>query len=215
MNEAQPDTRTRLLEAGLDQFGRVGFEGANIRAIAAAAGANIAAINYHFGGKRGLYLAVANHIVEGISGAIGPIAAEIIAIAAKPRLAPAEARAALEQFVRTAGRLLATSPRAERWARFILREQLDPTDAFDIIYNSIMGRMHRTLTALVAAVLELDPESEQARLEAFSLLGQALIFRFARAAVLRRMGWEAIGEEEADRIVAQLARAVSRLGARR
>jgi len=214
MNEAQPDTRTRLLEAGLDQFGRVGFEGANIRAIAAAAGANIAAINYHFGGKRGLYLAVANHIVEGISGAIGPIAAEIIAIAAKPRLAPAEARAALEQFVRTAGRLLATSPRAERWARFILREQLDPTDAFEIIYNSIMGRMHRTLTALVAAVLELDPESEQARLEAFSLLGQALIFRFARAAVLRRMGWEAIGEEEADRIVAQLARAVSRLGAR-
>jgi TetR/AcrR family transcriptional regulator, regulator of cefoperazone and chloramphenicol sensitivity len=214
MNEAQPDTRTRLLEAGLDQFGRVGFEGANIRAIAAAAGANIAAINYHFGGKRGLYLAVANHIVEGISAAIGPIAAEIIAIAAKPRLAPAEARAALEQFVRTAGRLLATSPQAERWARFILREQLDPTDAFEIIYNSIMGRMHRTLTALVAAVLELDPESEQARLEAFSLLGQALIFRFARAAVLRRMGWEAIGEEEADRIVAQLARAVSRLGAR-
>jgi AcrR family transcriptional regulator len=215
MNEAQPDTRTRLLEAGLDHFGRVGFEGANIRAIAAAAGANIAAINYHFGGKRGLYLAVANHIVEGISGAIGPIAAEIIAIAAKPRLAPAEARAALEQFVRPAGRRLATSPQAERWARFILREQLDPTDAFEIIYNSIMGRMHRTLTALVAAVLELDPESEQARLEAFSLLGQALIFRFARAAVLRRMGWEAIGEEEADRIVAQLARAVSRLGARR
>jgi AcrR family transcriptional regulator len=214
MNEAQPDTRTRLLEAGLDHFGRVGFEGANIRAIAAAAGANIAAINYHFGGKRGLYLAVANHIVEGISAAIGPIAAEIIAIAAKPRLAPAEARAALEQFVRTAGRLLATSPQAERWARFILREQLDPTDAFEIIYNCIMGRMHRTLTALVAAVLELDPESEQARLEAFSLLGQALIFRFARAAVLRRMGWEAIGEEEADRIVAQLARAVSRLGAR-
>lgn len=214
MNEAQPDTRTRLLEAGLDHFGRVGFEGANIRAIAAAAGANIAAINYHFGGKRGLYLAVANHIVEGISAAIGPIAAEIIAIAAKPRLAPAEARAALEQFVGTAGRLLATSSQAERWARFILREQLDPTDAFEIIYNSIMGRMHRTLTALVAAVLELDPESEQARLEAFSLLGQALIFRFARAAVLRRMGWEAIGEEEADRIVAQLARAVSRLGAR-
>jgi AcrR family transcriptional regulator len=213
MNEAHPDTRTRLLEAGLDHFGRVGFEGANIRAIAAAAGANIAAINYHFGGKRGLYLAVANHIVEGISGAIGPIAAEIIAIAAKPRLAPEEARAALGRFVRTAGRLLATSPKAERWARFILREQLDPTDAFEIIYNSIMGRMHRTLTALVAAVLALDPESDEARLEAFSLLGQALIFRFARAAVLRRMGWEAIGEEEADRIVAQLERAASRLGA--
>src|SRR5262249_3165265 len=214
MNEQlQADTRTKLLEAGLDHFGRVGCEGANIRAIAAAAAANIAAINYHFGGKRGLYLAVANHVVEGISGAIGPIAAEIVALAEKPRLTPSEARAALERFVMTAGRLLATSPKAERWARFILREQLDPTDAFEIIYNRIMGRMHRTLTALVAAVLEIDPESERARLEAFSLLGQALIFRFARAAVLKRMGWAAVGEEEADRIVAQLARAVSRLGA--
>jgi AcrR family transcriptional regulator len=209
----QADTRTRLLEAGLDHFGRVGFEGANIRAIAAAAGANIAAINYHFGSKRSLYLAVANHIVEGISATVGPLAAEIIALAGHPHLSPADARNALRQFVRTAGRLLATSPKAERWARFILREQLDPTDAFDLIYDGIMGRMHRTLTALVAAVLELDPKSETARLEAFSLLGQAMIFRFARAAVLKRMEWSAIGDAEADKIVAQLERAVARLGA--
>jgi TetR/AcrR family transcriptional regulator, regulator of cefoperazone and chloramphenicol sensitivity len=213
MNDV-PDTRARLLEAGLDHFGRVGFEGANIRAIATAAGANIAAINYHFGGKRGLYLAVANHIVEGIAATIGPLAAEIIALAARPHLTPADARSALRQFVRTAGRLLATSPKAERWARFILREQLDPTDAFDLIYDGIMGRMHRTLTALVAAVLELDRESETARLEAFSLLGQAMIFRFARAAVLKRLDWPTIGEGEADKIVAQLDRAVARLGAR-
>jgi len=213
MND-QSDTRSRLLEAGLDHFGRVGFEGANIRAIAAAAGANIAAINYHFGGKRGLYLAIAVHIVEGIAATIGPMAAEIIAFAAGPRLRPADAREALRQFVKTAGRLLATSPKAERWARFILREQLDPTDAFDLIYDGIMGRMHRTLTRLVAAVLELDPDSETARLEAFALLGQAMIFRFARAAVLKRLDWSTIGDGEADKIVAQLERAVGRLGVR-
>jgi len=213
MND-QSDTRSRLLEAGLDHFGRVGFEGANIRAIAAAAGANIAAINYHFGGKRGLYLAIAGHIVEGIAATIGPMAAEIIAFAAGPRLRPADAREALRQFVKTAGRLLATSPKAERWARFILREQLDPTDAFDLIYDGIMGRMHRTLTRLVAAVLELDPDSETARLEAFALLGQAMIFRFARAAVLKRLDWPTIGDGEADKIVAQLERAVGRLGVR-
>src|SRR5262245_27326521 len=159
MNE-QLDTRARLVEAGLDHFGRVGFEGANIRAIAAKAGANIAAINYHFGGKRGLYLAVAHHIVEEIAALVGPLAHELTVLVAQAAPPPPEAaRKGLAKFVMNAGRLFATSPRAEGWARFILREQLDPTEAFEVIYNGIMGRMHRTMTALVAAVLRVDPQS--------------------------------------------------------
>ena len=213
MNE-QVNTRRRLVEAGLEHFGRVGFEGANIRAIAAEAGANIAAINYHFGGKRGLYLAVAQQIVEEITTLVGPLAQELAALITPGAPPPPEvARQALAKFVMTAGRLFATSPKAEGWARFILREQLDPTEAFEVIYNGIMGRMHLTMTALVAAVLSIDPQSRIARLEAFSLMGQALIFRFARAAVLKRMEWSTLGEAEADEIVAQLERAVGRLGA--
>src|ERR1051325_7635965 len=50
-------TRAELIEAALDVFSRIGFEGASTRMIAQAAGANLAAIVYHFGGKEALYLA--------------------------------------------------------------------------------------------------------------------------------------------------------------
>src|SRR3546814_8615422 len=68
------ETRQRLLDAAIDVFGRCGYEGASTRALAGAAGANLAAIPYHFGGKEGLYLAAATHIAEQIGGRMGPAA---------------------------------------------------------------------------------------------------------------------------------------------
>ncbi len=47
--------REQILRAAAAQFAEKGYEGASIRAIAEAAGVNIAMISYYFGGKRGLY----------------------------------------------------------------------------------------------------------------------------------------------------------------
>jgi AcrR family transcriptional regulator len=55
-------TRNRLLAAGLELFGRDGFDAVTTRQIADAAGVNQAAIPYHFGGKEGVYRAVTDHI---------------------------------------------------------------------------------------------------------------------------------------------------------
>ncbi|MBI4912392.1 MAG: CerR family C-terminal domain-containing protein [Acidobacteria bacterium] len=49
------DTRTRLLEAAVLCFAEKGFEGTGIREIAQRAQANSALVQYHFGGKEGLY----------------------------------------------------------------------------------------------------------------------------------------------------------------
>ena len=66
------ETRQRLIEAGLDIFGRLGFEGATTRQIVDQAGANLAAINYHFGSKEALHIAVAEHIATRIAALVGP-----------------------------------------------------------------------------------------------------------------------------------------------
>lgn len=58
------DTRTRLIEAGILCFAQKGFEGAGIREIAQQAQANSALVQYHFGGKEGLYLAALRHVFE-------------------------------------------------------------------------------------------------------------------------------------------------------
>ena len=51
-------TREALLAAGTELFAERGYEGVAVWTIARKAGVNKAMINYHFGGKRKLYLAI-------------------------------------------------------------------------------------------------------------------------------------------------------------
>ena len=59
-------TRQRLIDTGLELFGRYGFDGVTTRQLANAAQVNQAAIPYHFGGKEGVYLAVAEQIAANV-----------------------------------------------------------------------------------------------------------------------------------------------------
>ncbi len=186
------ETRAQLIEAALDVFGRLGFEGASTRVIAKAAKANLAAIVYHFGGKEALYLAVAEHVATSILGKVGPA----IAAAAGPAATatPAAARAGLDRLVETFIGVMLGSDEAERWARFIIREQLQPTAAFDVIYRFMSGAAD-TATRLLAAISGRQIDDDL-KLRVFTLLGQVIVFRVMQALVLKRMGWRSIGERQ-------------------
>jgi TetR/AcrR family transcriptional regulator, regulator of cefoperazone and chloramphenicol sensitivity len=186
------ETRAQLIEAALDVFGRLGFEGATTREIARAAGANLAAIVYHFGSKEALHLAVAEHVANRIASSVAPA----LAAAANPAATatPAAARAMFARLIETYVEVMVGSAEAERWARFIVREQMQPSAAFDVIYRIMAGSVDLA-TRLVATALG-RPEDEEIRLRVFAMFGQVLVFRVAQALVLRRMEWTAIGARE-------------------
>ncbi len=64
MDENIPATKDILLETAGELFANAGLEGVSIRKIAQKAGANIAAIHYHFGSKDNLYLEVVRHVMH-------------------------------------------------------------------------------------------------------------------------------------------------------
>ncbi|MBU2670817.1 TetR family transcriptional regulator [Actinoplanes bogorensis] len=63
------DTRTQLLDAAERLFAERGFRGTSVRAITDLAGANLAAVGYHFGSKAELLSAVVRRVIEPITAA--------------------------------------------------------------------------------------------------------------------------------------------------
>src|SRR5690606_6920168 len=121
------DARQRLIEAGLELFGRRGYEATSTRQLAARAGVALSAIPYHFGGKAELYRAVVASVAERLEAGVAPAAERVEAALARPDLGPEALRALVRQLLQAFARLVVRTPEAERWARLVLREQLDPT----------------------------------------------------------------------------------------
>jgi len=63
---------------------------------------------------------------------------------------------------------------------FIVREQMNPTDAFDRMYETQMGRFWSQMTELVRIVID-RPAKRECRIVALTLFGQAIVVRTMRA----------------------------------
>lgn len=187
-------TRAALIDAATQVFARSGFEAVGTREIASAAGVHPALIGYHFGGKEGLYLAVFEQMAFGMEQRIGPALAAIEAALDSGAGERDESERALEWLGRLCDAMLAmlADEASGPWGPLMMREQQNPTPAFDLIYERFMKRMLGAMTRLVMAA---DPsrETDAARLTVVTLLGQMMVFRAARAGVMRHLGWRRFG----------------------
>lgn len=191
-------TREALISAALGVFGRSGFDAASTRAIADAAGVNQALIGYHFGGKHGLYLGVFEHIVGQMQQHMAPVAEEVVSrLADAPAGQPARRELAVQllQSIFDAFNDMSFEHAPEGWVRLILREQQDPTEAFQLLYDGIISRMIGLVTQLVAMGSGLEQSSEACRIRAMMIFGQVLVFRTARGTVSRHLGWDPPGPD--------------------
>lgn len=181
--KAADAARGRIIEAALDCFGERGLTGTTVRDIAGRAKVNVAAISYYFGGKDELYRAVAEMIAGCIEGKVRSRSAALLDAAPK---SADEAEQALETLLETVVDVIVGPQEMRRVARFIIREQMQPTAAFEILFGTF-SRLHMTACRLFAMAAGLDPEAPETRLRVFLVIGQAVFLRIAEAAVLRRM----------------------------
>ena len=134
--------KSQLIAAALAQFGEYGLH-ATTRDIAAQAGQNIAAITYYFGSKEDLYLACAEWIADFIGTQFHPQVEEATALLGQP----SPDRAAVRQLILNAChnmiRLL-THDDTLNLSKFISREQLSPTTAYQRVHDRVIAPMHST-----------------------------------------------------------------------
>ncbi len=191
--------REQLLEAGLDVFGEHGYNAATTRMIAKRAGMNIAAIPYYFNGKRGLYHAVVELVTETIVHRLQAPLDDIEKALTQTRPGPREARELFERLLMGLIDLMVGSKEAQRFMRIILREQLYPSPAYDLLFSRFMEPMLTPLSQLVGLATN-STSSRESVLRAFSLLGQVLVFRIGRETMVRSLGLDGYSPEETQEI---------------
>src|SRR4051812_1414503 len=92
-------TKTRLLQVAEELFAEEGFDRVSIRDITDAAGENVAAINYHFGGKDEMIAAVFERRVGPVNKAR---LAELESLGKKTGSKPAKVEDIVAAFIRPA-----------------------------------------------------------------------------------------------------------------
>ena len=193
------DTRSALIRAGIDLFGRNGFDGTSTREIARLARVNIAGIAYHFGGKAGLHLACGEAIAAIVTDIVGPVA---LPAEECDRLAPDVAADLFVGAVAGIARFMLGRPEAETVARFMVREQMDPSATFAVLYERLIRPRHEAMCRLFARATGEEATRREVIVAVSAMFGQIMFFRVGRATALARLGWDGIDADRLDVILA-------------
>jgi len=137
------ETRERLLKAAERLFADRGFKKVTVREICQAARANVAAVNYHFGDKLGLYREVLQSAID---------AMRETSDAARQAGAGHEPEEQLRRYIIIFVRRLLSSNH-DTVHKLIHREMHDPTPALDELVEQGVRPRVEYLSGLVAAII--------------------------------------------------------------
>ncbi len=166
---ASDPTRGKLLEVAGRVFADRGYQATTIREICQRAGANVAAVNYHFGDKLGLYTEILQQSLR---------AAQVDAVQnALDQNAPPED--VLRAVIRARLRGVCRGDLPDWHFRILAHELAQPTPALRQIINKVARPIFKRLLGLVGGMIGLPADDQKTRLCAISVMGQILAYVLA------------------------------------
>jgi AcrR family transcriptional regulator len=190
------ETRLRIIHAAIGLFGRLGFEGASTREIAADAGVNTPALQYYFDSKEGLYRACAEHIVDHNATLIAPALRRAERLL-EENAAPEALIDAYCEIMADFADLLFCSPESMSWAPLLVREQagLGPEVTYSLVRERFFNPLHKTCSRLLGRITGRPADAPETQLRLMAINGQFLPFNIGRGGFLASLGWSEIGPE--------------------
>ncbi len=194
-------TRQALIASAVRLIGERGYRATTVRQIADHAEANVAAINYHFGGKAGLRRATIEHVAVRMRKAgpgflLSSLSAEEIT-----RMNPAEARDVLRRLMMSGMKSNAVERDLSEVRAFIQRELFQGGESTRLFHDLVFSDVLDMMALLVSRMLGTDPSDKQTRMRAMMLLAQSVFLRMARPLVLLTMDWDDYAEDEQALVV--------------
>jgi TetR/AcrR family transcriptional regulator, regulator of cefoperazone and chloramphenicol sensitivity len=182
-------TKQRLLEAAEEVFATKGYEGASVEEITRKAGANRAAISFHFGGKERLYIETVKYAHR--------LCHQGVPFPEWPAGTPAVER--LRGFIRTMVTRMVAEP--DPYAtQVMMREMAKPTEACVEVVREYIRPIADILVGILDELLPPGTPHATHYLTGFSIIGQCLFYKQNRPVAALLMGPDEFTKLDADQI---------------
>jgi TetR/AcrR family transcriptional regulator, regulator of cefoperazone and chloramphenicol sensitivity len=179
-------TENRLLQAAGEIFAELGYRAATVRQICEKADANIAAVNYHFGDKEGLYMAVLRSVPDAHAEKFPPDKGLQPGATAEQRLAA---------YIESLLNRVFDEGRPGWHSKIMAREMIEPTRALDTLVAEIARPVHQELASIVRELLGSSAGKDAVRLCTLSILSQCVYYHHARSVLSRLYPEQEYGSE--------------------
>ena len=187
------ETRDRLLDVAALLFAEHGFDNVTVRDICAGASANVAAVNYHFGGKAGLYDEVLRRAIR-----IMQATTEEIRAAGEHQPPDVQLEASIRIFLTR----IATT--RNKWIhQLMLREVSSPTPSFNMVLNDVLKPRTVYVRNAVAGIMGCPPGDPRVAMCVMSI--QAQLFAIVSNPLASRLGAPPLTAERADALARHIA----------
>lgn len=187
------------MEAAAAVFAETGFRRATIRDICRKAGANVAAVNYHFRDKGGLYRAVLEESYRRSLEKYPPN------LGLTKNASPEER---LEAFIYSfLLRIFSEGPEACH-GKLLAMEMIEPTPTLDVLVENSFRPLAVQLSGIVGEILGKSADPAQVRLCGLSVVGQCVFYHHCKAVTSRLfpdMGFSAAELKNLSRHIAEFS----------
>jgi AcrR family transcriptional regulator len=187
---SEGETRKRLLNAAGEVFAEKGFKAATVREICQRAGANVAAINYHFGDKQKLYAEVLRF-------------SHACSIERHPRELGMNGKSAPEErlraFIHSFVQRVFDDGQPAWQGKLMSREMVEPTRALDYLVRHEIGPRRDRLNQTLREIIGPAATEKMLRHCTQSIVGQCAFYHHARPMIERlypRQKFDAAGVDE-------------------
>lgn len=170
-------TREKLLDAAEKLFAEKGFDAVSVREITKAAGVNLGAINYHFGGKKDLYLSVFR---QRWLPRARRMRQPLLDLAASN---PSDPETAIRLLTRNWMNNQLSTKERYRHGQLILREFVNPTEALRMVIDNHMAPLVEEGVGLLRKVMAPDTSTEKLKLSVLSIFSQIVYFSSHRTLI--------------------------------
>jgi AcrR family transcriptional regulator len=190
--ERGEETRQRLLETAIQMFAADGFAKVTVRDICRAAETNVAAVNYHYGDKFGLYMAVVRAAVAAMWN-VNDLAVQSDGMGAELRL---------RQYIATYVARLTEFKGPANWIhRLMQHEMAEPTPAAEWIVDHAIRPRLRYLAGMLAELLNVPLTDERVRWCVVMIQSQCLSFLPNGIKALAMRDWPPLNSDGLEKVV--------------